>query len=314
MSYQKFNLSVIALVALCALVLGSFNYVVDPYNKNRKFNFDLPKPQVSEPMHYPLFKTLEFAYQPKDTLLLGDSRTAALKAKYFKDLGNASVFNMAYGGGTAFEIIDSFWFAVGQHDVERVYIGMPFNVYSEANRSNRFKEAKALIEGSAAYYFSPFVAKTGVYNIASKIQGKNIKSEAPNMSKEQFWKFQLADLTSASYGSWQVSEELDAEFGRIVDYCESNDIVLTFFIPPTHVELQDKVTEFGLEKEYADFVATLSGMATLIDFDFPNTLTKDKSNFKDPYHFTADVGPFVVRALLELPVTQDERAYYRVIE
>jgi len=314
LTYQRFNVLVLLLLFLSAAALGSFNYVIDPYNKNSAFDFALPKSEVSKRMHYPLYKVHEFQNSPKTTILLGDSRTGALDVEFFEQLGEDNVINMAYGGGTIYEVFDTFWFVVESQSLKRAFIGLPFSVYSEANKTNRFVEAKTMIDGPFAYYFSPFVAKTGFYNVASKLKGSALKSERPDMNKEQFWNSQLGGYTTAAYGSWRTSAELQDSLQAIVDYCDENSIELTFFIPPTHTDLQNKVGEFNLTREYNEYLSTLTGMAKVIDFDFANDLTRNPNNFKDPYHFTSSVSPFIARVLLDKPLSLDEQSRVRFLE
>ena len=64
----------------------------------------------------------------------------------------------------------------------------------------------------------------------------------------------------------------------------SKGIEVTFVIPASHVDLQNKIDEFGL-RELSDRFARELGR--VVDFDFPNEFTRDRENFGDPYHFHA---------------------------
>lgn len=67
-----------------------------------------------------------------------------------------------------------------------------------------------------------------------------------------------------------------------------------FIIFPTHVELQRRVYDFGLEGYYRQFKDDLSALAPTFDFDYPNAITEDRANFRDPYHFTDPIGQKIV--------------------
>jgi hypothetical protein len=52
-----------------------------------------------------------------------------------------------------------------------------------------------------------------------------------------------------------------------------------------------------LQHQEERFKNDLQKLGDLYDFDFPSLLTKNKNNFKDPYHFSDSVGIIVVKEL-----------------
>jgi len=82
--------------------------------------------RTAYPLNYCLWKMPAFARHPASNLLLGDSRMDALKSERVKELTGTDYFNLAYGGATIREIIESFWFASRHASVSRVYIGINF--------------------------------------------------------------------------------------------------------------------------------------------------------------------------------------------
>ena len=293
-TYLKY---VFILIAMALATVAGLNIVVDPFNKKNLVQLNLPKSDIAYKMHYPLFKSLEYRQSPASTLVLGDSRADALRKEFFVDVGSGDVYNMAYGGGTLDEIIDSFWYAQQQGQLKQVMIGLPFNLYRRNTSPNRFRQIESLRENVLPYYLSTLVTRASLLTIGSAYSGKALKSEVPDMTREQFWKSQLGRTTANFYGDWKAPEAAKAELQKISNFCKQNDIGLTFFIPPTHVELQAKIDEFELRDEYDEFVQFLSGLGVVLDFDFPNSITEDKALFKDPYHGTAEVNRNVVLAL-----------------
>lgn len=280
------------------LVLG-FNFVVDPFNKNRVFDLDIPKAEIAYKMHYPLYKSLEFEREPRATVILGDSRADALKAHYFEDLGKTDVYNMAYGGGTAAEIVDSFWFAVGTGHVKQVWIGLPFNLFNQSTTMNRFREVESLRKRFLPYYFSTLVSRASVLTLGSELSGKALKTEAPDMDRDAFWRSQLGVTTAKYYGDWREPVALKKQLHDIAKYCEAENIELLFFITPTHVDLQSKIQEFDLTHEHEEFLSFISDLGPVLDFDFANRTTQDRAMFKDPYHSVERVNREVAKALIQ---------------
>lgn len=293
---KRYNQIVVGVFAIAVFLVFSLNFVVDPFNKNGVFRIDVPRASISKKMNYQLYKVLEYAQDPQPVLLLGDSRANSLKQEMFENADMPNVYNFAYGGGTLFEAIDTFWYATKIKKINRVIFCVPFNLYDESNNLNRMPQA-VQISQSVTYYFSTMVSKTSIINLLAVVTGKELKSEKPPMSKAAFWSQLLGPTTKRFYGSWVRPRLLQDRMDEVVRHCEANDIELVFLLPPTHIDLQKKVHEFGLDSEYQRYKELLSTYGTVFDFDFPSRLTENKDNFKDPYHFNSEVAQYIVNVL-----------------
>ena len=89
---------------------------------------------------------------------------------------------------------------------------------------------------------------------------------------------------------------------RISNYCEANNIKLILFIPPTHVDLQQKIKHYKLADMNRKFKSDLASIGDLYDFDYPNQYTRDPENFSDPFHFGIKIKNIVQEELFnEMP-------------
>lgn len=281
---------------LAALVL--FNVVVDPFNRNRLLDLGLPKQAVSPLVDYQIFKILKFEHDPQPVIILGDSRSEVLRTEYFAELGRSDVFNFAYGAGTLYEAIDTFWLAVASRQVEQVIIGVPFSIYSETNSMNRFPTARQVSRSFLAYYLSPLVIKASVLNLLTAATGRELVTEAPDMSPEEFWQYQLGPGTERHYARWSRPTVLAARLEEVVGYCRDEGIALIFWIPPTHADMQATLPRYGLVAEYVRYKRELRRLGTLLDYDLPGELTADAANFNDPQHFNDRVARRLVADLV----------------
>ncbi len=305
---KKFVTQVILSVFIAISIIGILNFIIDPFNLNKVFNLNLPKDKVSYIMHYRLYKMIEFLNSPKSNIILGDSRTDGLKVEYFNELGVADIYNFAYGGGTLYEEIDTFWFAIQYIKPEKVIISVPFNLFNENNTKNMVKESESMIKNPLEYYFNSFILKASLLNLYTKLTGKMWRTERPAMNKEAFWTYQLGtEVTGRYYNSFIYPIHLLDCIKKISDYGEENNIELQFFIPPTHVELQNKVNEYGIQKYYEDYKKELARYSEVIDFDYPNEVTINKDNFKDPYHANENIEIKIVNELVEKTKTFSRR-------
>lgn len=298
MSEKKFFIK--SIVAITLIIIGIFfiNYIVDPYNYNQKFNLQFDKEKVSYRMNYRIYKLLEFKNSPSNNILLGDSRTDNISTKEIKRISGEEYYNFSYGGGTLQEAIDSFWYAAKVSKLKNVYMGINFNLFSDNNNMDMVEEAKSTIESPVNYYFNSFILKSSFYNLEYKLFNKNPYSEEPSMDNETFWAYQLSDeITGDFYSKYKWPNNYLKQLKEIKTYCDENNINFVIWIPPTHVDLQNKVKDYKLEKEYSDYKIVLNSITSVIDFDTVNEITTNKENYKDPYHFNENIMKLLVEKI-----------------
>lgn len=272
----------------------TLNFIVDPFNMNDLFHFGFDKKLISYRSNYRLYKIIEFNKHPIANILLGDSRMEALRTDLIDAATGQEYFNFAYGGGTLYEAIDTFWYAASIVKLKNVYIGINFNTYNKMYGLTLVPEAIDIARRPLTYYASPFIAKISLYNIIYHVSGVNLASEHPPMSKEAFWAQRLGEATDHYYGTYIYPQDAVDELRKIKQYSIDNGIALTFVIFPTHVELQRKVEEYGLEQEYVRYKSDLASIAPTIDFDYPNAWTEDRQLFIDPYHTDSELMPALI--------------------
>lgn len=278
-------------IGSCAIMF--FNFIIDPFELNRHLFFELNRENVAGQGNNRLYKLIAYQKDPVPNIILGDSRMRSIDSSLVGEATGDRYFNFAYGGGSLQESIDTFWFSISRNSLKKVYIGINFNHYNQNNNPSLVLEARALIENSVNYYLSPYVAKIAVYCIVEKISNINFAEQIPRVSREKFWQYQL-DLTSSWYKRYIYPVELNRQLKDIKKYCEANNIELVFIIPPSHVDLQNKVFEHRLNQEYIRFKEDLKEITTTIDFDYSNEWTENKNRFFDPYHFDKTIRQLMV--------------------
>lgn len=260
--------------------------LVDPYNYYRRESF-IPnnvKLETSYKFHYPLWKLSEYNRYPIENILLGDSRTDALGTSAIEEKTKTKWYNLAYGGSTVPEIIETFWYADKQTKLKKVYIGLNFNLFNSYKRMDRATEAKNIIDEPLLYPFNKTVVKAFFYNIYYAATGGDPEIGKPTMRPEEFWKFQLDRSAANYYSPFKFADDFMQGLRDIASHCKKYNIELVFFIPPTHIDLQKRIDDFGLRQTEIRWKKTLQEIAPVIDMDVPNDFTSDPNNFKDPYH------------------------------
>ncbi|HOX28682.1 MAG TPA: hypothetical protein PLQ76_05950 [bacterium] len=296
--YRKFLIAFAAVLATLAAVVGVFNYVVDPYNLNGRFDLGLDKARISYGANHLLYKIAEFDRKPRPNIILGDSRMNYLKTEKVEAAARAPYSNLAYGGGMIKEAIDTYWFASRRTHLKNAVFGVNMTFYRENLKSekNHVGEAESFLKFKINYYLSSLITKVSVYNIVYKLTGRYIGPVvAIPRDREKLWALQLGNYTKGFYSGYRYPHALRARLEEMARDCERRGTRLILVIPPTHVDLQRKITEYHLEREYAMYKRDLARIAPVIDFDYPNEWTRNKKLFEDPYHCNESIREKMIK-------------------
>jgi hypothetical protein len=117
------------------------------------------------------------------------------------------------------------------------------------------------------------------------------------MSRQQFWTYNLNIPTRRYYSNYSYPRVWYEDLRRISKYCRDNDINFKIIILPTHIQLQAKIQEYGLTKEYKVYLEDLAEVAAVYDFNKKNHWTEDKNNFEDPRHFKRNLARKLIREI-----------------
>lgn len=275
---------------------------IDPYGR---FNNPIhskklleAKAKISYSENQPLFKIIDYKKNPADLIILGDSRGNSLKSKKFQELTGLSSYNLSIAGGSLAEASDLFWYATSIHPIQQVYFAINFNLYSETNSSNRVSEAMRLANKPISLLISKYSIKASAKIMQSLLFGKE-HSDAPRLSKEEFWEYQLQSSATGFYKHYVYPEQYYQTLVEISEFCRNNKIELVFVIPPTHIDLQKRIGDFDLDDENEKFLSDLRSLGTVYNFDIESPLTTDRDNFSDPFHFISSVADIVVEEVVQ---------------
>jgi hypothetical protein len=271
--------------------------IVDPYNfysfSQKLINFRL-KQNISYKINRPLFQVLKFEQKPTNCIVLGDSRANSIDVDFINLNSDKPFANLAYGGGSLQEVINTFWKVTNERHLDEVFIGLNFSLYNKHKNVDRVSDAFSVKNNFFRYAFSYCTIKSTYLILKSLITGIEVKIGVPSTTKERFWSYQLNTSAKLDYSSYEYPENYYEELKAISRFCDKKGIKLIFFIPPTHHDLQHKVLEYNLFKYEEKFKNDLKSLGDLYDFDYHSDLTEDKDNFNDPYHFTASIGRIII--------------------
>lgn len=102
---------------------------------------------------------------------------------------------------------------------------------------------------------------------------------------------------------WQrfsMAEAFWSQLSEISIWSRENDVRLIFVIPPTILEMQYRIAEFGHGAARHAFRKRLVSLGTVVDFDFDSALTRNLTNFTDAYHFNYKAAKQIVGELTQM--------------
>ena len=112
----------------------------------------------------------------------------------------------------------------------------------------------------------------------------------------------LRQVTKNARSDWKAfkfSERYMTMMEEIAQWANArDDRSLIFVVPPTIVEMQNTISVYGLTSLDLSLRHKLSALAPVIDFDFPNTKTRQLANFTDAYHFDSKFARQIVGEVL----------------
>jgi hypothetical protein len=286
------------------MVYGLLLLLIDPFNL---FNVghlvgNEAKRNTALKINSVLWKIIEYRKNPKENILLGDSRMNNLKTDKIKEVSGTDYYNFAYGGGSIEEIVETVWYASKLKKLKRIYIGLAIETYNAYyyDRLNRVKEAKEILNDQFLYFSNKNVV-SAAFNAAVYLFTKQSTLGIPTMSRDDFWRHQLQFAAEGYYQKYQYPDKYFKRLQEISNYCKQQQIKLGLIIFPTHVDLQKKIIEYNLINEYRRFQEDLAKIAITYDFNFENAITRNKNNFRDPFHYNQEVGELIIQEVWSKP-------------
>ncbi|MBN1950729.1 MAG: hypothetical protein JW801_05970 [Bacteroidales bacterium] len=279
--------------------------VADPYNYWDN-NILIPletKLEISRELNGRLWKVVQYSKNPKANVMLGDSRVDIINSDRIKELTGEDYFNFGYPSATLEEIIitfDKIKELANEKDVKlkNVIIGCNFNLYNKFNNKNLI-EATFNSSSQVDYILNGANIKAMAFCFYDMLTSSGSSFNTPDMDTAAFWKQQIEGPASIFYRKYGYPETFREKLQEIANYCSKNEISLTFFIPPTHTDLQDQIAKYHLRDAESTFKNDLIKIGKVVDFDYPSPLTSEVKNFSDPFHLNIDLDTILINALIK---------------
>ncbi len=287
--HKRFFLSVsFGLLALFS-ILGAFNYVLDPYEMNARFDFGLPREAVSMKANPQLYKIILFDREPCSNIILGDSRGNAFAPDVVSGLTGECAFNFSFHGSSPSEARDILKRASGSVALKNVYMAVNFDYMGRNELRDAVAQAEKTADSPLIYYFSIFTARIAARNLSDLLRNKeSILTNPPLRSQEEHWRFMLEKRGSLIFRNMTYPNRNLGILKEIKQICDNEGARLVFIIPPTHSDFRSLIGKQGLADGFDRYKADLASISETADCDYDGELTEDRNNFSDPTHVTKE--------------------------
>jgi len=265
--------------------------LVDPFNYLSISNLigKSVKKSISEEVAPHMYKLLDQKNNPRRNIVLGDSRSNGL----YQSMDASNWANMAYGGGSLKEMVQTFWWTVEEQELDTIVIGINLNLYNKYNKRFYVEQTIEALKNYISYASNKNVFKSSFLIVKSMIGREEILLNKTKLSKDEFWESQLNRTSEKFYKKIVYPENYYSDLVQIADYCNQKEIKLILWIPPTHVDFQNSIKKYHVEDMAEHFKSDLKSLGALYDYNFPSMLTEDREKFRDPLHFTYEISVLI---------------------
>ncbi|QQR84854.1 MAG: hypothetical protein IPJ76_09485 [Flavobacteriales bacterium] len=300
---RRFFLRILLICAPFAVVFGTV-VVVDPYNyfnwchvvsdevKLKNLNHDGKTMAFSNLM----WKMKEYRRKPVPDLLIGDSRLSYFDLQYLDKATGQSWYNFGVPGGNHRTALDVFDYVDSIAPPNRVYMQVSFRNMAAGQDYDIFSEPLA-VEGTPGLYVSNRRVLAATW-LAIKACASPGSVQYDVLSPDHWNNVMTMERDAAA--SFKMDTAFYHRMEEVAVECRKQGTELVLVEWPSHESLHTVRTEAGLDAQRAAYADRLRSMATYVDLDAPgNTISADRSNFRDPLHLTTEAQRMVVDALLK---------------
>jgi hypothetical protein len=267
---------------------------IDPFNYLNGFGIisEERRIAIARGIEPHLYKLIAFQNEPKKNWVLGDSRSNGL----YHAMDEETWSNLAYGGASLKEVVQSFWWATAIETPDTVLIGINLNLYNKYNKRFWIEETISRKSNFFNYAFNKYTFNATVGLAGSFANSKEhsfTETENSNteekVTKGEYWNKKLRERDKF-FKNITYPDEYYEQLNEISTYCKKEGIKLIFWIPPLHKDYHDILKKYQLDEFEDKFRSDLQTFGDVFDFNYISKLTIEEQNFWDPVHFNSRIA------------------------
>ncbi|EFM11152.1 conserved hypothetical protein [Paenibacillus curdlanolyticus YK9] len=313
MSYTRWTIVTLLLSTLLLVLVGSFNYVVDPYGiyhfSGSDYNYQ--KSKDSDPY---LIKAYQGKKYKPEAIVLGTSRSMRLNPPTIKSLTGETAYGLGVPAATPYIDLKYLEYAIRvDPNLKTVFLGLDFEVFNESFPTHaNFNEKRLKSFIYLQDFFSSLLSekalkdsrkvlidnyyKTTTYT-ENRFLGDGSFDETlvfpPNTDQETL---------QALPTTYQLSLDSLDDVKQIKRLCDANGLRLYMYISPVHAILLETFWQNSLWNQFEEWKRQLVQIAPVWDFsgyhDISMSPLKHSSHYNDLSHFSKQVGDLILYRML----------------
>lgn len=287
-----FSIPFVIYLLLAALV-DPFSYI----KANNLIEFE-SKERISKRIEPHLYKMIAFENNPKNNIIIGDSRSNRFYETVSEYSDNWSA--LSYGGASLNEILSTFeWIIENDYKIDTLLVGLNFNLYNKYNKKMWVEETIERKSNFFSYAFSSYTARSTFLILKDFISEKKDTIGKPKVSRAKFWESSLKSYGKKFFDKYGYPEDSYERLKDMARYCKSNNVELIFWIPPCSDDINTIIDEYGLTEENQKFIEDINALGKLHNFNDNKLITSNRDNFTDPSHFNKRIGREIYQKLFK---------------
>lgn len=316
----------ISMIIVISLLVGLFNYVIDPLGFNKKISINNINIVKEDNTLFTIkYKMPLLRKGGWDNLMLGTSRIGLMDTNVTNKYLGGKTFTMSLPGSAMPLQLDSFLYAIKFNNVKNIIYGLDFMTFNKNLKFNddyvQFKDELQSFGKFYTYdiYFNMKTLKKSIDTVLNN-SSNNPKLYAlysetgmrhfPNYEQQlKNGDFDIQNSINKHlqyyfrknhglYPTYEHSSEYMRMFKKIVNYCHENDINLYVYIPPMYFEHFYAIREAGLRSQFETFKRELVKITDFIDFTGMNSITTNKNNYWDSSHLRTEHTEMVMAKVI----------------
>ena len=306
--FKRFSLSIFISILVLSFLVGSLNYVIDPYSKNNVFTNTLNTKKAVRDERISKFELIK-QYPDARSFLFGSSRGLLLDPLLFQELTSSSTLNLAFSSGSADEHYLYIKHLLDTRKVEHIMIGIDLFAYSKGFLSHGTlpQKLRDYFDLDSDYSLTNYISfsmlkksvKTIKYNLKNQEEEQDKYTPRGQIASSGYKKVQDDPLKLKNYLQKSVIDKparWDARFNlldqdrlaklkEISQLCKERGIKLHLFMSPLYIkQIRMRQNKFFLQKELLSYI--VRNISPVWDYNAITQINLDPYAFDDEFHYT----------------------------
>ena len=316
-NYRRFYYSYLTLSILPILIIGLFNFCIDPYSVFQLVNIsgiNELKPQKSH--HMRLFHAVELTRIKPKLIFLGTSRAQRLPINHLGTKKFGTTYGLALPGASIFEMRRYLEHAIhNQPDFKSVIIGLDFFAFGSkiaiapGFKDDRLEKNRLTVDDAVSIIFSIDSFEDSRMTLNKNLVYDRNNNRISDKSRKGIVKISEAVISSYftsedRYKNYTLSDMHLEEYRKIVELCKRNNIRLFSFISPVHATQLEAIRVSKLWSTFEQWKRLIIEISPVWDFSGFNSITTEPlsnmmKNYVDSSHYNYQVGNLIFNRIFQ---------------